>query len=108
LTVYPRRPYPEGVMDVIPIKPERKAQLEEYAQRRGQDTAAALDGALAEYLEWREQDFEEAVAGIRQGHEDVKAGRTQSAAETFEELRVAWPSALEPLPRQNKNSQARQ
>jgi hypothetical protein len=32
-------------MDVIPIKPERKAQLEEYAQRRGQDTAAALDDA---------------------------------------------------------------
>jgi hypothetical protein len=38
-------------MDVIPIKPERKAQLEEYAQRRGQDTAAALDDALGEYLE---------------------------------------------------------
>jgi hypothetical protein len=37
-------------MDVIPIKPERKAQLEEYAQRRGKDTAAALDDALAEYL----------------------------------------------------------
>ena len=36
-------------MDVIPIKPERKAQLEEYAQRRGQDTAAALDHALAEF-----------------------------------------------------------
>jgi predicted transcriptional regulator len=75
-------------MDVIPIKPERKAQLEEYAQRRGQDTAAALDDALAEYLEWQQHDFEEAVEGIRQGHEDVKAGRTQSAAEAFEELRV--------------------
>lgn len=39
-------------MDVIPIKPERKAQLEEFAQRRGQDTAAALDDALAAYFEW--------------------------------------------------------
>src|ERR1039458_8050605 len=64
-------------MDVIPIKPERKAQLEEYAQRRGQDPATALDDALAEYLEWERQDFEQAVEGIRQGHEDVKAGRTQ-------------------------------
>src|ERR1019366_8705871 len=30
-------------MDMIPLKPERKAQLEEYAKRRGQDPAAALD-----------------------------------------------------------------
>ena len=29
-------------MDMIPVKPERKAQLEDYAQRHGQDTAAAL------------------------------------------------------------------
>jgi predicted transcriptional regulator len=75
-------------MDVIPIKPERKAQLEEYAQRRGQDTAAALDDALAEYLEWERQDYQEAIEGIRQGYEDLKAGRTQSAEEAFEELRV--------------------
>jgi predicted transcriptional regulator len=75
-------------MDVIPIKPERKAQLEAYALRRGQDTVAALDEALAEYLEWEHHDFEEAVDGIRQGYEDVKAGRTQSAEEAFEELRV--------------------
>jgi hypothetical protein len=38
-------------MELIPIKPERKAQLEEYAQRHGKDPAAALDDALAEYLE---------------------------------------------------------
>jgi predicted transcriptional regulator len=75
-------------MDVIPIKPERKAQLEEYAQRRGQDTAAALDDALAEYLEWERQEYQEAIEGIRQGYEDLKAGRTQSAEEAFEELRV--------------------
>jgi hypothetical protein len=37
-------------MDMIPLKPERKAQLEEYAKRRGQDPAAALDDALATYL----------------------------------------------------------
>ena len=75
-------------METIPLNPERKAQLEEYAQRHGQDTAAALDDALAAYLDWERQDFEEAVEGIRQGYEDVKAGRTQSAAEAFEELRA--------------------
>ena len=46
-------------MDMIPLKPERKAQLEEYAKRRGQDPAAALDDALAIYLEWERQDFVE-------------------------------------------------
>jgi hypothetical protein len=38
-------------MDTITLKPERKAQLKEYAQRRGQDPADALDEALADYLE---------------------------------------------------------
>jgi predicted transcriptional regulator len=74
-------------MDMIPLKPERKAQLEEYAQRRGQDTATALDDALATYLEWERQDFEAAVEGIRLGYEDVKAGRTRPAAEFLAEMR---------------------
>jgi hypothetical protein len=30
-------------MEMIPPKPERKAQLEEYAQRHGQDPVVALD-----------------------------------------------------------------
>lgn len=81
-------------MDVIRIKPERKAQLEEYAQRHGQDPATALDDALAAYLEWEQRDFKEAVEGIRQGYEDVKAARTQSAEEAFDEL-----SAQHGLPR---------
>jgi predicted transcriptional regulator len=74
-------------MDVIPIKPERKAQLEEYAQRHGQDAAAALDNVLAEYLEWERQDYAESVSAIHRGSEDVKAGRTRPAAEFLEELR---------------------
>ena len=74
-------------MDMIPLKPERRAQLEEYAQRHGQDPAAALDEALAAYLEWERQDFEEAVEGIRKGHEDVAAGRTRPAAEFLSKLR---------------------
>jgi len=74
-------------MDVIPIKPERKAQLEEYAQRHCQDPAAALDDALAEFLERERQDYNEAASAIRRGYEDVKAGRTRPAAEFLEEIR---------------------
>jgi hypothetical protein len=75
-------------MDILPIKPERMAELEEYARRHGQDTAAALDEVVATYLEWERQDYEEAVEGVRRGYEDVKAGRTRPAAEYLEELRV--------------------
>jgi len=75
-------------MDMIPLKPERKAQLEEYAKRRGQGPVAALDDVLATYLEWGErQDFAEAVEVIRQGYEDVKAGRTRPATEFLADLR---------------------
>jgi predicted transcriptional regulator len=74
-------------MDMVPLRPERKAQLDEYAQRRGQDPAIALDEALAAYLEWDRQDFEEAIEGIRRGHDDVKAGRTRPAADFLSEMR---------------------
>lgn len=72
---------------MIPISAERMAQLAEFAQRRGQDTAAALDTVLGEYLEWERRDFQEAVEGIREGYSDLKAGHTQSADEMFEEMR---------------------
>lgn len=75
-------------METIAITSERKAQLDRYAQRHGQDAAAALDEVLAAYLEWDEQDYREAVEGIRQGYTDFKAGRTQPAEQVFEELRV--------------------
>jgi predicted transcriptional regulator len=74
-------------MDMIPLKPERKAELEEYAQRHGQDPASALDEALAAYLEWERQDFDDAIAGIRRGDADVKAGRTRPAAEFLADMR---------------------
>jgi predicted transcriptional regulator len=66
----------------VPVSAERLAQLEDFARRRGKDTAAALDEALGEYLEWEHRDHEEAVEGIRRGLEDVKAGRT-APADTF-------------------------
>jgi predicted transcriptional regulator len=74
-------------MEMMPVKPERKAQLEEYAQRRGQDPATALDEVLANYLEWERQGYEESVQAIQRGYEDVKGGRTRPAAELLEELR---------------------
>jgi predicted transcriptional regulator len=74
-------------MDMIPLKPERKAQLEEYAKRRGQDPATALDEALAAYLEWEGQDFAEAAEGIRHGYQDLRAGRTRPATEFLTDLR---------------------
>ena len=74
-------------MEMIPLKPERKAQLEEYAKRRGQDPATALDDALATYLEWERQDFAEAVEGIGRAYEDVKAGNTRPAPEFLAEIR---------------------
>jgi hypothetical protein len=39
-----------------------------------------------EYLEWERQDYDESVAAIRRGYEDMKAGRTRPA-EFLEELR---------------------
>ena len=74
-------------MDVIALKPERKAQLEEYARRRGQELAAALDEALAAYLEWERQDFAEAVEGVRHGYNDVREGRTRPATEFLADFR---------------------
>jgi predicted transcriptional regulator len=73
-------------MDMMPLKPERKAQLMEYAERRGQDPETALDEALSAYLEWELQDYKEAVEGIREGYEDMKAGRTEPADQALEEL----------------------
>jgi predicted transcriptional regulator len=75
-------------MDMIPLKPERKAQLEEYAQRHGQDPATALDDVLAEVFDLEQQEYREAVEGIREGYADFKAGRTRPAEDVFEELRV--------------------
>jgi predicted transcriptional regulator len=72
---------------MIPLKPERKAQLDEYAQRRGQDPVTALDEALATYLEWERQDFTQAVEGVRRGYEDVEAGRSRPASGFLSNLR---------------------
>ena len=74
-------------MEMLPVKPERKAQLEEYAKRHGQDAAEALDEVLADYFAWEEQDYQASVEAIRRGNEDVMAGRTKPAEEVHQALR---------------------
>jgi len=37
-------------MELVPLTSERKAQLDDYAMRHGQEPAAALDDVLAEAL----------------------------------------------------------
>jgi len=74
-------------MEMIPLTPERKAQLDDYARRHGQDPATAADEALAAWFDEEQQDVAAAVEGIRRGYEDVKAGRTRPAAEFLADLR---------------------
>jgi predicted DNA-binding protein len=57
------------LMEMIALTPERKAQLDSYAQRHGKDSAEALDEVLADWLEDETKDYQEAVEGIRRGSE---------------------------------------
>ena len=77
-------------METVPITAKRKAELEEYAHRRGQDTTTALDAALAEYLAWEREEYLEAVEAIREGYDEMKAGLARPAQEVFEELREKY------------------
>jgi hypothetical protein len=76
------------LVDAISLKPERRAQLEEFARQHGKDAADALDEALAAMFAGERRDSEEAVEGIRRGYEDVRAGRHRSAKDFLQELRV--------------------
>ena len=75
-------------MDTVTLKPERKAQLDEFARQQGKDPAEALDEALAAFFDSQQRDFEEAVAGIQRGLEDMRAGRHRPAREFLDELRA--------------------
>jgi hypothetical protein len=75
-------------MEMVPLTPERKAQLDDYAQRHGQAPAEALDEVLADALAWERRDYNETVAAVMESYEDVKAGHTQLGTEVLEELRV--------------------
>jgi len=73
-------------MKTIPLNPELQVELErleKFAREHGQTPAAALQDAVTTYLEAQSEAFEEDVAAIQRGYEDVKAGRTVSL-EQFE------------------------
>lgn len=74
-------------MEMVPLTPERKAQLDDYAERHGKAPADALDEVLADALEWERQEHEKSLEGIRRGYGDVKAVRTRPASEFLEEVR---------------------
>jgi hypothetical protein len=71
---------------MLPVTPERKAQLDDYAHRHGKDVATALDEALGSYLEWEREDSETVIAMLK-AYDDIRAGRTQSAKDFLEDLR---------------------
>jgi hypothetical protein len=75
-------------MEMMPVKPERKAQIEEYAELHDQTQADALDDLLAAQLEWERRDYDDAVRAIRRGYKDMQEGRVQSAEEFIEDLRA--------------------
>jgi len=75
-------------MEMMPVKPERIAQLETYAKEHGQSAAEALDDLLAAQLEAEQSEYDATVQGALRGYEDVKAGRTSSGEEVFARLCV--------------------
>lgn len=74
-------------MQPITLKPERRAELEEYAQLHGQTPADALDDLLAAQLERSKREYQETVNAALRGYEDVKAGRTKPAEQVYKSLR---------------------
>ena len=76
-------------MEMLPVKPERKAQLDKYAQLHDQTPAEALDDLLSAQLELeQEDDHEETVQALLEAEADIKAGRTKPAEEVYNALRL--------------------
>ncbi len=82
-------------MELVPITSERKMQLDDYARRRGQDPAAALDEAVASFLDWDLRETAETLGSVEAAYQSVRAavrmavraGRTRPASEFLEEIR---------------------
>lgn len=63
-------------MDTMPIRPEHKAELERLAAQHGQSTADLLHDAIASYLQWQNETFEEDLTAVHEALEDLEAGRS--------------------------------
>ena len=75
---------------MMPVKPERRAQLEAYAQRHGQDAVSALDEVLASYFEREQKDYQSSVEAIRRSNDDIAAGHSRPANEVHDAVRQKY------------------
>ena len=92
----------------LEISPEAEARLKMFAAERGQDVTQYLV-ELAEYShaidlsEFEDQaDFDDSVAGVREGLADLEAGRTHS----FEETSAEMEKHLDELEKRQKHGTA--
>ena len=68
----------------IDLPPELESFVEqEFATGRYE----TRDEVVAQALRWVKEDRQDAIAGIKQGLEDVAAGRTQPLADAFQDIR---------------------
>jgi predicted transcriptional regulator len=72
---------------VLTLTPEIEALLRSRADRQGQDINLVASELLANLLTSEEQDFQEAIQGIKQGLDDFEAGRFRSFDEFSAEKR---------------------
>lgn len=77
-------------MNTLILKPERQAELEKFAREHGQAPDEALDDAVAAYLQWQSQTFEEDVNAVQEALDDLKAGRSISLEEFDEQMRLKY------------------
>lgn len=80
-------------MNTIPLNPELQVELEKlerFAHTHGQTSAAALQDAVKTYLEAQSETFDEEVAAIQRGHDDVNAGRTVSVEQFEKHMRQKY------------------
>lgn len=68
----------------LTLAPETETRLRTVAAQRG----LAPEDALAQVLAEATEDFEEAVAGIREGLADVEAGRTVTLEDHWAAVRA--------------------
>jgi len=74
---------------ILDLSPEAEARIRMNATVRGQDIAEYItvlteNDQVIDLTEFEDQaDFDDSVAGIREGLADLEAGRTYSLEETF-------------------------
>jgi hypothetical protein len=68
------------------VKSERLASSKSSRGDTGRAPRTPPTTSWPDYIEWDRQDCQDAVEGIRQGLEEVKAGRTKPAHQFLEEF----------------------